>query len=241
MRKVGTMACLVLVAIAVLIAGCGDTTTQVIEGTPCVTTDLDGCVEIECPGSESLQVCDGADGATGPQGLPGTPGEDGQDGAQGDVGPRGSPGQDGQDGTSGAVVAVQTYILENIQSANLSDIGCTFSDDGNAFPPLDVEEGQQLLLFAQFFGGGGNDRFTVTPYVRPVGGSPAALGEIRVETVKVSGTFRTTAALYNRLSVTEPLSAGQYAVGTCIQSGCSSACTTELARENQITVMQLVD
>jgi len=236
MKKVGLMVGLALVAFA-----CGDTTTQVIEGVPCVSTDLDGCVEIECPGSEPVQVCDGADGADGSAGAQGPSGEDGQDGAQGDEGPQGPPGQDGQDGAPGAVVVVETYMLENIQSTDVSDIGCTYSDDGAAYPPLDVAEGQQLLLFTQFFAGGGDYHFTVTPYVRPVGGSPEALEAIRVETVKVSGSERTTAALYNRLSVTNPLAAGQYAVGMCIQSGCSSACTVELARDNQITVMQLAD
>jgi hypothetical protein len=227
-----------LVFALLLSSACGGETTQVIEGVPCVATDLDGCVEIACPGNDPVQVCNGADGAQGP---PATPGEDGQDGANGDSGPQGPPGQDGRDGTPGAVLSVENYTLEDIRSAGRGDIGCAYSDDAGAYPLLQVEQGQQLLLFTQFFGGGGDDAFWVTPYVRPVGGSPEALGQILVQTVKVSGTQRTTAGLYNRLSVTDPLVAGEYSVGMCIETSCTSACVAELARDNQITVMHLVD
>lgn len=81
--------------LVVVLVGCSSE-TQVVEGTSCTTTQLDSCVEIECPGSEPVQVCDGADGIPGPQGMPGDDGSPG--GAQG---PRGEPGADGQDGAPG--------------------------------------------------------------------------------------------------------------------------------------------
>lgn len=100
-----------LLLVLVLAVACGDTTTQVIEGAPCVATALDGCVEIECPGSDPVQVCDGADGATGEQGPPGQPGQDGAQGPQGDPGPQGQPGQDGQD--AGGVEWVVTATVDS--------------------------------------------------------------------------------------------------------------------------------
>jgi hypothetical protein len=240
MQRIGWM-----VAFTVVATGCG-TETHVVSGTDCSVSETDGCAVVECPNGEPVSVCDGEDGQDGAQGQPGPvgpPGEDGQDGAQGNAGP---PGQDGQDG---AVIAVKNFELADVFSLDSSEEDCTFSDDpafAGTYTPLDVEVGQQLIVFTQFFGGGARDRFTVTPYIRQVGETREALDAIRVEEVRVSGTPSTTTAVYNRLSVTEPLAAGQYAFGMCIQSSCSAGALCPSrgaadARETQITVMQLAD
>ncbi len=75
------------------------------------------------------------------------------------------------------------------------------------------------------------------------GEAQQALKPVGVELVRVSGTQRTAAGLYNSLSVSEPLAAGQYVFGMCIQHGCSPSplCENASAVNTQITVMQLVD
>jgi hypothetical protein len=235
-----------MVAFTVVATGCG-TETHVVSGTDCSVSETDGCAVVECPNGDPVSVCDGEDGQDGAQGQPGPvgpPGEDGQDGAQGDTGPQGPPGQDGQDG---AVVAVKNFALADILSGDLATVDCSFSDDpefAGTYTLLDVEAGQQLVVFTEFFGPAQTqNRYTVTPYIRIGGGTEQALRLIRVEPVRVSGTPRTTQGVYNSLSVTEPLAAGQYAFGMCIQNGCSPSplCENASATQNQITVMQLAD
>ena len=230
MKRLGLVVGLVVVA-----TGCS-TETRVVSGTDCSASETDGCAVIECPNGEPVSVCDGEDGQDGAQGLPGPAGEPGEDGATGPEGPQGPQGPPGQDGDPGVVLAVENFELMDIQSLDLATLTCTFSDDpvfSGVYAPLDVEDGQQLVVFTQFFGTSSPDRYTVTPYLRAVGENRQALDAIRVETVKVSGVHNTTAAIYNRLSVTEPLVAGQYAFGMCTQRAS--------AADTQITVMQLVD
>jgi hypothetical protein len=230
----------VLVGVA---TGCG-TETHVVSGTDCSVSETDGCAVVECPNGEPVSVCDGEDGqdgAQGPQGLPGPPGNDGQDGAQGDEGPQGPAGQDG------VVVAVKNFELADIDSGDLHTTDCTFTDDpefAGIYTPLNVEAGQRLIVFTEFFGATQpRDRYTVTPYIQLAAEADQALRPIRVELVSVSGTLRTTRGVYNSLSVTEPLAAGQYTFGMCIVHGCSPSplCDAALARDNQRTVMRLAD
>ncbi len=97
------------------LAACGSAgTTELVEGTPCTTQDVGRCVELSCPGSEPVEVCDGEDGADGARGPEGAPGQDGQEGAQGDPGPQGLPGQDAG--------GVEWVITANVDARGWCDI-----------------------------------------------------------------------------------------------------------------------
>lgn len=85
-----------VIAAALTTLGCAGETTHVIQGAPCTTEDMGTCVEISCPGSDPVEVCDGADGQDGDSGPAGQDGLDGEQGPQGDLDRRGCRDSMGQ-------------------------------------------------------------------------------------------------------------------------------------------------
>lgn len=233
----------ILLAVILATLGCGGE-TQVIEGSPCVTTDMDGCVQISCPGSESVEVCNGADGAMGEPGSQGLPGADGSDGAQGPQGVPGPPGQDGADAANPAITSVDVFELENLNSPYRDVINCSFSDDvvfASDYTPLDVAEGQQVLVHTQFRSLEGYS-FSLFTYMQPAGTTQQQVHEIYVDS-PVSD-WRTINETHTKLTLTDPLAAGQYTVGVCIQSYCPNdancnAAELASALSPQVVVMGL--
>ena len=230
---------LVLVCAALLLA-CGSE-TRVVEGTPCMTTDLGRCVEITCPGSEPVELCDGEDGAPGSVGPQGPTGMNGEDGAQGLPGPA---GQDGTDGQDSAITGVHVFELANINSPYRDVVTCSFSDDPafqGTYTPVDIVEGRQVLVHTQFRSLEGY-RFSLFTYLQPLGTAQTQVHEIYVDSP--FSDWRTVGQTHNKLSLSDPLPAGQYTVGVCIQSYCPDDpnCNgAELASAlwPQVTIMQV--
>jgi len=87
---------------------------QGVNGTPCDAVRADGCLTVDCPGSDLVTVCDGApgfdgaDGSDGTLGVDGSDGSSGADGAPGADGSDGAPGSDGSDGVAGTSCTVST-------------------------------------------------------------------------------------------------------------------------------------
>lgn len=249
MKRIG------LVVGLALVGACGSETTQVIEGVPCVATNLDGCVEIECPGSEPVMVCDGEDGAPGSdgargpagqdgapgaQGPPGLPGQDGQDGAPG------APGADGQDGADAAITSVDVFELVNIESPDV--LTPTFTSSGDlvfqgVYEPVDIAEGQRVLMHTQFVG---DTRFRFNVATR-MDNTTTGVPNLHTHEIEVNPERDRERVIepHSLLTLSDPLPAGQYTVAVRILSRCdptATTCglsTTARALDPQVTIMGL--
>lgn len=180
-----------LVFALLLVSACGDETTQVIEGVPCVATDLNGCVEIECPGSDPVQVCDGADGQDGDRGPTGQDGLDGLPGEQGDQGPQGppgAPGTDGQDGDPGAVTSV-TYLDFAVDGNANAPAGN--NEDCVVDGPLTVAAGEGAVFYTTFFSQALVDSYYVNLRISADGMNPGdPIGSIPIPRELTGYTWR---------------------------------------------------
>jgi len=238
MRKLILVGGLVVVA-----TGCG-TETRVVSGTDCAVSETDGCAVIECPNGEPVMVCDGEDGASSSDGAQGPAGQDGAQGAAGDQGPQGPAGQDGSDGQDSVITGVHVFELANINSPYRDVVTCSFSDDPafqGTYTPMDIAEGQQVLVHTQFRSLKGYS-FSLFTYLQPAGTTQTQVQEIFV-TAPFSD-WQTIDETHNKLTLSDPLAAGQYTMGVCIQSYCPddpSCNAAELASAlwPQVTVMEV--
>ena len=144
--EVVTMSLIIGIAIAIILAGCGQTNARFYTDPTCVVSKVDGGSEISCPDGSHSIIANGQDGATGAQGpqgpqgiqgvagISGAVGPQGPVGAQGSQGPQGLVGPQGQPGPAGAGVSTVKFC----------------ADDTSAYPEYGVKIGSSI--FAVYWG-----------------------------------------------------------------------------------------
>jgi hypothetical protein len=120
-------------------------------------------------------------------------------GVGGTGGTGGVAGSAGTGGVGGATPSVDVFGLISSSSWQVDIITCSFSDAlvfQGVYEPIDIAEGQQVLVHTQFDSREGPD-FTVRVSLRPVGGTDLLVQEMFIESP--------TRSLYEESSLTGPL------------------------------------